>query len=334
MGGSFYVPFGHVKRWPWEIYWLMMGVVAWVFMPVLAAWPTVPDLPAILLHSPVRSLVLAYAFGAMWGVGAVTFGLSMRYLGISLGMAVVVGLCAAFGTLVPPLVNGQFGQLAATHAGQTVLSGVAICLVGIAVCGRAGIRKERELTAEQKQKSVKEFALVKGFVVATVSGVMSAGMVYGIHAGKPIARLAVDLGTAHVYQNNPVFVVVMAGGFTVNSIFCLILSLRNRSIRQRAAGHGVPFPGQLRLGDARGHPLVWPILLLRHGYGKNGRIRLCRLVDPDGLGHRIQHALGSWTEGMERRCARTLSLVWCGIALLILSATVIGAGSHLAANSR
>src|SRR5262245_6195887 len=101
--GSFYLPFKRVAQWKWESYWMIQGVLAWVIMPPIAAWLTTPHLGEILSHSPVRSLFFAWLFGALWGIGGLTFGLSMRYLGLSLGYAVALGFCATFGTLIPPI---------------------------------------------------------------------------------------------------------------------------------------------------------------------------------------------------------------------------------------
>jgi L-rhamnose-H+ transport protein len=228
--GSFYAPLHKVKQWAWESGWLVQGVAAWLLTPWLVALLSGTRPLHVLAHSPLRSLALAYLFGAMWGFGSLTFGLTMRYLGMSLGMAVALGYCASFGTLIPPLAEGTFSSLLFTPGGQVVLLGVAICLGGIGLCGYAGLRKERELTAEQQRRNIAEFALGKGFLVATFSGIMSAGFAYGIKCGQPIAQVAADAGAAELLKNTPVFIVVMAGGFTVNCIWCLWLNVRNGSL--------------------------------------------------------------------------------------------------------
>ena len=146
----------------------------------------------VLQHAPRNVMFWAYFFGAMWGLGGLTFGLTMRYLGIALGMAVALGYCAAFGTLMPPIFDGQIAEIVHQTSGQVILLGVAVCLAGIAVSGLAGMSKEKELTAEQKKATIQEFSFVKGILVATFSGVMSASFAYGLAAGKPIAELAKD----------------------------------------------------------------------------------------------------------------------------------------------
>ncbi|MDI9397146.1 MAG: L-rhamnose/proton symporter RhaT [Candidatus Pacebacteria bacterium] len=230
---SFYIPYRGVRRWSWETYWLVGGVFSWIIAPVTLATFLVPGLWDVIGKSTGQTLAWTYFFGALWGVGGLTFGLTMRYLGIALGMAVALGFCAAFGTLVPPLFNGEFGQILSSGAGRMILVGVATCLLGIAVSGVAGMSKERELSPEQKVATVKEFHFSKGMLVATFSGVMSSCFAYGLAAGKPIAELAAisleENGGSDLWQNLPVLVVVLAGGFTTNFIWCLILNLRNRS---------------------------------------------------------------------------------------------------------
>lgn len=230
---SFYIPYRGVKKWSWETYWLVGGFFSWIIAPLALAALLVPELWNLIGATPGKALFWAYFFGAMWGVGGLTFGLTMRYLGIALGMAVALGFCAAFGTLVPPIFNGEFGRIISTESGRVILLGVAACLSGIGVSGMAGMSKEKELSPEQKAATVKEFAFGKGMLVATFSGVMSSCFAYGLAAGKPLAELSRASLLAHggsdLWQNLPVLVVVLWGGFTTNFIWCVILNLRNRS---------------------------------------------------------------------------------------------------------
>ncbi len=227
---SFYVPYRAVKRWSWETYWLTGGIFSWIIAPWLLATFLTRDLLQVLFEAPGKTIFWTIFFGLLWGVGGLTFGLTMRYLGLSLGMAVVLGLCAAFGTLMPPLFAGVFGsQVLGTSSGRVILGGVFVCLLGIAAAGAAGILKERRLTPEQKKAVIQEFDLKKGLAVATLSGVMSACFAYGLAAGAPIKALTVQHGTPSLWQGLPVLVVVLIGGFTTNFIWCLALNIKNRS---------------------------------------------------------------------------------------------------------
>lgn len=230
---SFYIPYRVVRKWSWETYWLVGGVFSWIIAPWTLAWLLVPSLGAMLRAIPATTLLWTYFFGALWGLGGLTFGLTMRYLGIALGMAVALGYCAAFGTLMPPIFSSEIGQIAGSTSGQVILLGVAVCVAGIAASGLAGVSKERELSAEQKQAAIKEFSFAKGMLVATFSGVMSSCFAYGLAAGKPIADIAkrhlLEQGRTDLWQNLPVLVVVLLGGFTTNFIWCVILNIKNRT---------------------------------------------------------------------------------------------------------
>src|SRR3984893_15603398 len=167
---SFYVPYRGVKHWAWETYWLVGGFFSWIIAPWILALTMTRDLMPVLHEAPASSLFWAYVFGVLWGLGGLTFGLTMRYLGMSLGMAVALGYTAAFGTLMPPIFRGQFGtEVLGTSSGMTILVGVGICLLGIVFAGMAGISKEKEMSEKQKRASIKEFNLKKGLLVATFS---------------------------------------------------------------------------------------------------------------------------------------------------------------------
>jgi L-rhamnose-H+ transport protein len=227
---SFYVPYRGVKHWAWETYWLVGGFFSWIIVPWIVALTMTRDLTRVLHETPSSSLFWAYFLGVLWGLGGLTFGLTMRYLGMSLGMAVALGYTAAFGTLMPPIFRGVFvSEVLGTRSGLIIMVGVVFCLLGIVLAGAAGISKEREMSDVQKRASIKEFALKKGLIVATFCGVMSACFAYGLAAGDPIKAITLRHGTTTLWQGLPVLVVVLAGGFTTNFIWCVILNVRNRT---------------------------------------------------------------------------------------------------------
>jgi len=179
--------------------------------------------------APLSAVFWTYFFGVLWGLGGLTFGLTMRYLGLSLGMSVALGYTAVFGTLVPPIFHGEFMQLLAQRSGVIILIGVGICIGGIVLAGAAGISKENELSQEEKLASIQEFSLKRGLGVATFCGVMSSCFAFGLDAGNPIKALTLAQGTSVMWQGLPVLVVLLAGGFTTNFIWCVVLAIQNKS---------------------------------------------------------------------------------------------------------
>ncbi len=236
--GSFYVPYRGVKQWSWETYWLVGGFFSWIICPWVLALLLTNDVVGVLQRQSATTLWWTYFFGVLWGFGGLTFGLTMRYLGMSLGMGVALGYCAAFGTLLPPIFPGLFpkgavvetiGQIASTLSGQITLLGVLICLVGIAIAAWAGLTKEKEMPAAEKKKAIAEFNFTKGILVATFSGIMSACFAFAITWGTPINEATIAAGTKEIWSGIPRYIVIMFGGFTTNFLWCLFLYFKNKT---------------------------------------------------------------------------------------------------------
>jgi L-rhamnose-H+ transport protein len=325
--GSFYIPFKRVKRWAWESYWMVQGVAAWVVMPTLVSIWTVPRLGHVMSGVDPGTAALVFMFGALWGIGGLTFGLSVRYLGMSLGYAVALGFCAAFGTLVPPVVKGEFLVLFADKSGLAILAGVVVCLAGIAVCGYAGVRKERELTEGEKKETVAEFSLVKGVAVAMFAGIMSACMAFAFDVGKPIADAAQEAG-AEMFVNNPIYIIAMAGGFTTNFVCCLALNIKNKSITDYVTGTAGQNAVNYGLASLAG--MIWYLQFFFYGMGttqlgeefgfSSWTVHMAFIIVFSNLwGIRFKE----W-KGVSRA---TMLTVWIGIGVLILSTMVIGLGN-------
>ncbi len=230
---SFYVPYRKVKRWSWETYWLVGGIFSWLIAPVTFASILIPGFWPAISDTSGKTLFWTYFFGVLWGLGGLTFGLTMRFLGVGLGMAIALSYCAAFGTLVPPVFMGTFGNLVHNEWGIVTLSGVLVCLMGIGVSGIAGMSKEKELTGAAKTATVREFNFPLGFAVATFSGIMSACFNFALTAGNSIsvrtsAILLKDHGSA-IWKGLPELIIVLLGGFTTNFIWCVILHFKNRT---------------------------------------------------------------------------------------------------------
>jgi len=250
-GAVFAVPFRKVKGWAYESYWFVYAVVGLILFPLALALATVPDLFGVISRTPVGTLLVCAGFGALWGIGGLTWGLMIRYLGVGLGLAIGCGLCSATGTLLPPVFRGEFASLLFDAEGQVTMAkiftlvGVVVSLAGIVFVGLAGKSKEDELPEEKKKQAVAEFNFKKGIVVALVSGVFSGCMNFGLQSGGIMGSLAKEAGAGSWWTGMPVLVAVLWGGFVVNAAYSFVMNAKNgtfgdyRGIRR----HDYPLKG-------------------------------------------------------------------------------------------
>jgi L-rhamnose-H+ transport protein len=227
---SSYVPINKVKSWSWESFWLVQGIFAWLLFPYLGALLAVPEGSSlgIILSSGNGAALKALFYGVLWGIGGLTFGLSMRYLGVALGQSIALGTCSAFGTLIPAILAGTD---LFSGKGLVLLIGVSIAIAGIAVIGYAGGLRSKNMTAEQKKAAIKDFALGKGLLVALLAGVMSACFSLGLGAAEPIKTAAIALGTKALFAGLPAVLMVTVGGFITNAVYCLFQNIRNKTAK-------------------------------------------------------------------------------------------------------
>ena len=223
---SSYVPINKVKSWSWESFWLIQGVFAWIVFPLLGAFLALPEGIGLGELFQKEGSFSAMIYGMLWGIGGLTFGLSMRYLGVALGQSIALGTCAGFGTLFPALLGGQD----LLHGdGLILLLGVCITLAGIAIIGYAGSLRAQNMTEEEKRAAVKDFALTKGLLVALLAGVMSACFNLGLEAGAPISDYVRGQGASELFALNPVILFVTLGGFITNAAYCIYQNLKNHT---------------------------------------------------------------------------------------------------------
>lgn len=228
---SCYVPINKIKDWSWESYWIVQGVFAWLLLPLLGAFLAVPEghsLCELITRSPSFNIWMTVLFGVLWGVGGLTFGLSMRYLGVALGQSIALGTCAGLGTIMGPvLLNIFFPELNALDSLTfAVILGVVVTLVGIAVIGLAGSMKAASLSEEEKKAAVKDFNFPKGLTIALLAGFMSGCFNVGLEFGKDI-----NFGdlTPDMYKTLPATLLVTFGGFLTNAVYCFYQNSKNKT---------------------------------------------------------------------------------------------------------
>jgi L-rhamnose-H+ transport protein len=333
--GSFYMPYNKVKGWAWESYWMVGGAISWLVLPPLAAWLTVPGFLDIILSSSNDILTFTFLMGLLWGVGGLSYGLGIRYLGMSLGNSVVLGFCAAFGAIVPSIYYNinptegkvSFTDMLASTGGQVVLLGVLVCLLGIVISGRAGMLKENELPDEEKKKTIAEFNLYKGLSIGVLSGILSSFFSFGIEAGKPLADAAVEAGFDPLYQNNVTFVVILWGGLTTNLIWTTILSIKNKSYTDFTNKEN-PIVKNFLFSALAGS--IWYLQFFFYGMGEsklgNGASSWILHMSTIIL---TANMWGVYRNEWKGVAAKTKWTITAGIAVILLSVVLVGIGNSM-----
>ncbi|MDR1602736.1 MAG: L-rhamnose/proton symporter RhaT [Tannerella sp.] len=227
---SSYVPINRVKDWSWENFWLTQGIFAWLIFPLLGALLAIPEnntLLGIITFAGSEVVLKTIGYGVLWGIGGLTFGLSMRYLGVALGQSLALGTCSAFGVLIPALLKGES---LFQGKGLILLIGVSLAVAGIAIIGYAGSLRSKNMSDEEKRQAVKDYALKKGLLIAILAGVMSACFNLGLEAG--VKQKMVELNVSSLYAGLPATLLVTIGGFITNAVYCIYQNVKNKTGKQ------------------------------------------------------------------------------------------------------
>lgn len=227
---SSYVPINKIKDWSWESYWIVQGLFAWLILPFLGALLAVPEghsLFELFTDQNAFNVGMTILFGVLWGVGGLTFGLSMRYLGVALGQSIALGTCAGLGTILGPVFLNIFfpEQDPLSKLTSAVIIGVVVTLVGIAIIGVAGSMKSASLSEEEKRQAVKDFNFPKGLAIALLAGFMSGCFNVGLTFGASITFPETDA----MFRGLPATFLVTLGGFCTNAIYCFYQNSKNKT---------------------------------------------------------------------------------------------------------
>jgi len=347
--GSFYMPYKKVKGWHWESYWIVGGFFSWLIVPPLAAYLTIPYFADIIRETSMQTLQYTFVYGVLWGIGGLTYGLGVRYLGVSLGSSIILGLCMVFGSLIPSIYydlfpesgKDTFTMLVSSTWGLTVLLGLAVCVLGIIICGKAGVMKERQLSATANSSDghggtvVKtEYKFALGMLVSIISGILSACFNFGLEAGKPMADVANDAWKAtnpgegeFLYRNNVIYVVILWGGLLTNFIWCMILNARNKSFGDYTNKQTPLFRNYLFAALAG---TTWFLQFFFYGMGEsklgNGAsswiLHMAFII-------LVANMWGLVLKEWKAVNAKTKTTITAGIILIILSVLIVGYGNSL-----
>jgi L-rhamnose-H+ transport protein len=322
---SFYAPIEKVKKWSWETTWAIAGIFSWVLLPIGVSLYLLPHFSAFYTGFDASLLAKVFLFGCMWGIGNVSYGLTMRYMGMSLGIGVAIGVTLIIGTLVPPLMHGEFLALFRSDSGAYTMAGIGLALAGIAIVSWAGHQKERA-----QGISIEEFDLKKGLLLAILCGIFSSGMSFAIDAARPMAAAAQHLGVTTLYAALPSYVIIMGGGALVNFAYCFLRLgfLKDLSIRRDFSQTRSTILINGCLAAAAG--IMWYLQFFFYAWGEasvparlffiNWMLHMSLYVLFGGI---VGLALGEW-RGAGRRPIRWL---WIGMAIIIAAANLIGLGA-------
>ena len=310
---SSYVPINKIKDWSWESYWLVQGIFAWLVFPLVGALLAVPAGESLfaLYGAHPRESLMTILFGALWGIGGLTFGLSMRYLGVALGQSIALGTCSALGAILTPVFTGHAADLTAA-----VIIGVVVMLVGIAIIGIAGGMKSAALPEAEKKKAVKDFNFPKGIAVALLAGFMSACFAIGLGFGAPLRWDS----TPDIFASLPATLLVTFGGFLTNAAYCLFQNARNKSFSDY--GKGSLWGNNLLFCVLAG--LLWYSqffgLSLGKGFLQDSAVLLtfswCILMALNVTFSNVWGILLHEWKGVSRK---TVAVLVCGLAVLVVS---------------
>jgi L-rhamnose-H+ transport protein len=321
---SFYAPIEKVKKWSWETTWAVAGFFSWILLPISVSLVLLPDFRGFYASMGAHLLLRVALFGAMWGVGNVSYGLTMRHLGMSLGIGVAIGVTLIVGTLVPPLIHGQAAMLFMTRGGLLTMAGVFVALLGVAIVSYAGHQKEMQLKGE-----IKEFNLSLGLLLAVLCGIFSSGMSFAIDAAKPMEAEALRLGVNPLYAALPSYVFIMGGGAVINMSYCFLrlATVKKLSLRGDLEQPQPTLVKNSMLSAAGG--IMWYLQFFFYAWGAsnipqnmsyvNWMLHMSIYVLCGGL---VGLALGEWSE-VEPRPIR---LLWAGIIVIIAAANLVGLG--------
>ena len=324
MAASFYAPIEKVKKWSWETTWAVAGLFSWILLPIGVSLILLPDFRGFYASMDSSLLVKVALFGAMWGVGNVSYGLTMRHLGMSLGIGVAIGVTLIVGTLVPPLMHGQGAMLFTTQSGLLTMAGVLVALVGVAVVSWAGHKKEMIEKGESP-----EFNVALGLGLAVMCGIFSSGMSFAIDAAKPMQDAALKLGVNQLYAALPSYVIIMGGGAVVNLAYCFIrlATLERLSIREDLAQGGGTLRKNAVLAATGG--IMWYLQFFFYAWGAasipqsmsyvNWMLHMSIYVLCGAI---VGLALGEW----KKVKGRPVQMLWAGIVIIIIAANLVGLG--------
>ena len=324
-----YTPQKGVKGWSWQTYWLAQAFICWLVMPLFVAWLTIPQLMDVLKEAPTASMQRSFLLGMAYGIGGTAFGIAIRYVGFSLTYAIAVGISCVLGTLLPPLVHGTLDDVIRSSGASFLIMGVAMGAVGIALCGVAGRNKERDIAANENNKT--EFSLAKGLPLCLLAGILSALYGFSLDQGQPIAEVAAKYGAGH-FQGNVIYIFSNTGAFVTTLLYCLYLHSKEKTFYQYGTANGNSLTSNYLLSLLTG--LLWYGQFFFYGLG---HVRMGAYKFTSWAIHMIMLVLFSSVAGLVmkewKQCSsKTLRWLIGALLVLVIAILLLTYGNYLGEN--
>ncbi|MFI1744127.1 L-rhamnose/proton symporter RhaT [Thalassobellus sediminis] len=329
---SCYLPSTKTKGWSWNTYWLAQSIFAWLVMPMLLAWLTVPDFFSIMAEAPSKPFWMAFLLGGIYGFGGMSFGKAINHIGYSLTYTIAIGISAVIGTVMPLMVFGGFQDFFTKPGGSIVLLGMLLSILGVVICGWAGFKKEKDISSEKLNKT--GFNMMLGLALSIIAGVLSGVFNLSLEFGQPIADMAAENGAGH-FEGNAKLVVSTLGCFVVNFIWYLVLSFKQNTIKEffpkKNTAIEVPKSNLLRnwfLSSLTG--MLWCLQFFFYGLGhvKMGEFQFASWVLHMSMLIFFSYIVGVIMKEWKHVKKETYAILVIGLVVLIVSFCVTSYGSY------
>src|SRR5882762_381924 len=223
LNGSFAAPMKRMTGWQWENSWLVFAVSGLLVFPWIITFATVPKVTNICAGSSPSTLIKVILFGLLWGVGSTLFGLGISRVGMALGFALILGITASFGSLLPLAI--LHAEQLLTKRGLALIAGTAIMALGLVFLALAGRAREHDSQTSGVARS--SFAI--GLVICIFSGIFSSLMNFSFIFGDELRVRALQAGASNAMAANPIWTLTVTGGFVPNFLYCAYLLNKNRT---------------------------------------------------------------------------------------------------------
>ncbi len=326
---SCYLPATQTRSWSWGTFWLVQALFAWIIMPIVVGWLTVPGFFRILLDAPAKPFWIAFLLGAAYGFGGMSFGKAINHIGYSLTYTMAIGISAVLGTIFPMMIFGGLGDFFTKPGGGIVLTGMILSMVGVIICGWAGFKKEKDLNAINLNKA--GFNMTLGLLLTIVAGVLSGVFNLSLEYGQPISDMAARNGAGH-FEGNAKMVISTSGCFVVNLIWFLVAGFRNGTLKEFLPQNGLPSRTLVRnwLWSAMAGTL-WCFQFFFYGLGhvKMGNFQFVSWVLHMSMLIFFSYIVGVLMKEWKSVKLKTYILLITGLLTLILSFCITSYGSYI-----